>query len=463
MLYGKQSLLDEYNERVAKKLNTKSTLADQCTLTVGFNRGIAQMALDVAMYHPQFSYLGQHCTVGALFDVKKQFYRLISLLLSDLGLIFDIRCPSPWHVIPELQTRGIISEIDSTNIKICLSIANEIRLKTYFANQGQKELLSPVSRYENTTELSTDPPIFRNFQEDILVRLLNTSNDMHQRCHKFSLKYFKQKEIDISLLTKASVSSSRASLRGSLYYRLQNLPKALQFFELEPEDSADYPACLNNQGIIYRMYGDHQKSVKYFEKALQVHKQNDENSNLNVLACLHNLAKSLLFTEQYAMAKIKIDEALKKHTEIYGEGEETINLSRLKETLGLIYHNLAKMDLAVETFKEVEKMQSRMSDVPDFDAIMLAVSIASSLSELDKHEESLEYIEKALRLAKKLFGEEDVSFELTKIYVEAASVFEHCNRNDEALSWYQRGLELLKRIFGDKPHPGKITTTNPNS
>ncbi|CAB3978239.1 tetratricopeptide repeat 28-like [Paramuricea clavata] len=139
LLYGKRALLDEYNERVAEKLNTKSSAAKgNSTKTVGFIRGIQQMILDIETYHPQNCYLGVHCAVGGLFDAKKEFYRLISLLLSDLGLIFDIRSPSPWRVIMELWTRGIIDETEKNNIKECLSIANEIRLKAYFAYNRQK-------------------------------------------------------------------------------------------------------------------------------------------------------------------------------------------------------------------------------------------------------------------------------------------------------------------------------------
>ena len=96
LLHGDQGLLDEYNERVAEKLNaTSSSTENKSTRTVGFMRGIQQMVADIAEYVPNDSYFGSHTSMGALFDAKRQFYRLISLLLSDLGLIFDIRCPSP--------------------------------------------------------------------------------------------------------------------------------------------------------------------------------------------------------------------------------------------------------------------------------------------------------------------------------------------------------------------------------
>ena len=107
-LYGDHDVVNEYNERVAEKLNTTSSAVEgRSSTTVGLNRGIQQLLHDITIYNPYDSCLGTYSYTGALFDAKKEFYRLISLLLSDLGLIFGIRSPSPWQVISDLQTRGI--------------------------------------------------------------------------------------------------------------------------------------------------------------------------------------------------------------------------------------------------------------------------------------------------------------------------------------------------------------------
>ena len=241
LLFGEQALMAEYNERVAKKLNTRSStvegISEENSSTIGLSRGIKQLLPDITTYDPCETCLGMSSNIGAVFDTKKELYRLILLVLSDLGLIFNIRSPSPWHVISELQTRGIIDESESANIKVCLSIANEIRLKTYFANQGQKEVLSPVPGYvkidagqrsddSNTDQCSNnshadqymgDSPFFPDFDEDVVVRLLSTSLDMQKRCQEFCLKYNKHNQIDIRILQNPPLYFSKASLRGHLY------------------------------------------------------------------------------------------------------------------------------------------------------------------------------------------------------------------------------------------------------
>ena len=326
LLHGDQALLDEYNERVAEKLNaTSSSTENKSTRTVGFMRGIQQMVADIAEYVPNDSYFGSHTSMGALFDAKRQFYRLISLLLSDLGLIFDIRCPSPRQIVQELQTRGIIGEAQSASIKVCLSIANEMRLKTYYGYNKQTELLSPVPRKENETEESADLPIFRFFDEDVLIRLLSVSNDMHERCYKFYLTYVQQDKIDTSVFANPFVPSSNASLIGCLYLRLHNLPKALEWMELESEDSPEYTNVLHRKGVVYLEIGEYNKSVDCCVKALDAYK-NEELSILNEVVCSVNLATALIRLGQYHTARKYLEEGISKHNEIFGEDCETVML-----------------------------------------------------------------------------------------------------------------------------------------
>ena len=456
LLYGNQALLTEYNERVAEKLNAKSLeTEEESTKTVGVIRGMQQLMVDVETYDPSNSYLGMHCTVGGLFDAKKQFYRLISLLISDLGMIFDIRSPSTWQVISELQARGITSVSESVNMKVCLSIANEIRLKTYFANNGQKELFSPVPEYANTAERSVDVPIFRDFDEDILVRLLSTSNDMCTRCHKFCLKWIQQGKIDDSVFRNPSLAFSREVLFGFLYYRLQNLHKALEWMKSVSNDSPDYKYSQNGQGHIYFQFGEYDKSVECFEEALQCFYQSEEMSAPGFLACIGSLGFALLQMRRYKMAIIRFEEAICIHSDIYGEGSQTIFLATLMQKLGLAYYELGDMGLAIKTFKAVQEMQKKFTKVPDEQVILLNVYMALSLSKVDQHEQALEYIERTLLLSHKVYGANNVNVHLARVYNLAGLVYSR-KLSDKAVSFFERCLEIHQRVFGDNPHYGKI-------
>ena len=454
LLYGEQALLDECNQYVAEKLNvTLSETGRKSNTTLGFARGMQQMMEDVDTYNPYHSYLRLHKTVGGLFDTKKQLYRLISLLLADLGLIFDIRSSSPWQVIAELRNRDIIGESDSGSLKVGLSIANEIRLKTYFANGGQKELFSPLLQSTNAAEQSTELPIFRDFDEDILVRLLTTSNDMHQRCSLFCSTYTEQGEVDAGVLRIPTFSSSQAKLLAQLYFRLQNFPKALESLKSVHKDSPDYAGCVNIQGVLYVDLGEYEKAIECFETALEC----VQNENL---AFLFNLADALRQSSQFEKARIKMEEALRLHNEIVSDGAETIVSSRIILSLGILFYELGDMGSAIETLQKVEQLQKVVKPCIDMDVIYLNLYMALALSESSEHSQhdqrTFLYLGRVLKLSHKILGEHDLSSELIKIYLRVGKVHANCKLNDEALSCYERSLELLEFLFGGTANAGEI-------
>ena len=477
LLYGEQALLDEYNNHVTKKLNEKSpetkrkstlsvdltqeigqmihdivtynplNILRKSTLSVGFTRGICQLIEDTVTYHP-FDFLFK-IPAGGLFDTKKDFHRLISLLLTDLGLVFDIRSPSPWQVISELQNQDIFSETGSANLKLCLSIANEIRFKAYFANGGQKELFSPLLQSPDTTQQSTDP-IFRDFDEDTLVRLLSTSYDMHRRCHEFCFKYTRQRKVDARIL-RNPFFPSKALVMSTLYFRLQNFPKALECLKSISKNSPDYDECLMVRGQHHILKKDWKKASECFETALEY---SQSPSNSLVFHC--NLALCLIKRFQFKKAKSKLEESMKLHDEIYGDGSETKILSSLMIDLGILFNELDDMPSAIKWFQRAEQIQKKMAYCSDTEVIHLKTQMAFSYSRLYQNDRALDCLEKALCLSHKRIGEHNISSELRRIYQSAAAVYTNCGRYHEAFLWQERSLKLLESLYGDTMHRGKI-------
>ena len=450
LLYGEQALLDEYNHRVAEKLNEKSPeTRRKSASSVGFIRGIRQMMEDIKTYDPFNSYL--ESPDGSLFDTKKHFYRLISLLLTDLGMVFDIRSPSPWRVISELQNRDIIGESDRANLKVCLSIANEVRLETYFANGGQKELFCPLPQSPDTPEQSTNDPIFRNLDEDTLVCLLITSYDIHRRCRKFCSKYFQQDEVDASILRNPSVSFPMALIKERLYSRLQNYDKASECLKSISKDSPEYDLRLNAQAYYHKYNREWEKAIECYESILKYSKD-----QITHIYCHRDLANLLMQCLQFEKAKYNLEKAMKLHDERFGEGSETILLRDLTLELGTLFYFLEDMQSAIQMFQRVDQMQKRTTRCTDIDMIHLNIHMALSYSRLGQDVRSLDYLERALCLSHKAFGEHTLISELLKIYQHAGVVYTNCARYDEALSMLEQSLKLAELLYGDTPHQGKI-------
>ena len=449
-LYGEQALLNEYNHRVAEKLNEKSPETKRkSTSSVGFTRGIRQTMEDIVTYDPFNSYL--ESPDGSLFDTKKDFYRLISLLLTDLGLVFDIRSPSPWRVISELQNRDIIGESDSANLKVCLSIANEVRLETYFANGGQKERFCPLPQSPDTPEQSTNDPIFRNLDEDTLVCLLITGYDVHRRCQEFCLKYFQQDEMDASILRNPSVSFPMALIKERLYSRLQNYDKASECLKSISKNSPEYDLRLNAQAHYHKYNAEWEKAIECYEIALEYSKD-----QIGHILLHRDLANVLIQRLQFDKARYNLEKAMKVHDEMFGEGSETILLRDLMLELGTLFHCLGDMQSAIQTFQRVDQMQKRTTRCTDIDMIHLNIHMALSYSRLGQDVRSLDYLERALCFSHKAFGEHTLISELLKIYQHAGVVYTNCARYDEALSMLEQSLKLAQSLYGDTAHPSKI-------
>ena len=453
LLYGEESLLDEYNERVAEKLNAKSTgKPGKSTQTVGFMRGIEQILYDVHIYNPWASCLGRgQFNLGGLLDAKKQFYRFISLLLSNLGQIFGIRCPSPWHVISELQTAGILSEAVSTSFKVCLSISNEIRLKTYFAHNGQNELFSPVSN-----DADVDP--FRDFGEDVVIRLVSTSDYIGDRCFDFCVKYFREDQIDMSVFQNLSAIFSNAVSVGYLYYRLQNFAKALEWFKSEPEDCPEYAKSLVGRGAVHWELGEVERSVECYENALQVNRnangQDRDVSKLGVVVCLNALANNQTDGGNYEAAITMLKEAIGKYHEIFGEEIFTRILGNLKQNLGYVYNIHGDTGVALVTFREVRVIQKALPNVPVGDAIQLNLNMAWLYSKFKDVEQSLEHIDLALQDGRKAFGEHNLSIGWAQICNAAGVVYDRLSLDEKAECMFKRSLDTYRSVHGDSPHRG---------
>ena len=450
LLYGEQVLLDEYNNHVDEKLKklpeTKQKSAS--SVTVGFTRGIGQMREDIITHHPFNSHLG--LPIGGLFDTKKDFYRLISLLLTDLGLVFGIRSPSPWQVISELRNQGIFSESDSANLKVCLSIANVIRLKTYFANGGQKQLFSPLPQNSDTTEQSTDNPIFHDVDEDTLVHLLSTGYDMCRRCQQFCLKDVQQDEVDASILQNP-FSHSEVWLRSSLYFRLEKFSEALKCIESIPKDSPEYAECRCIRGSYHSVMEGWKEAIKCFETALKYFKNPSDR-----LFCHRQLTEPLYKCLQFKKAKKNLEEAMQLHDEIYGKGSVTKFSIKLTMQRGTLDYALRDLPSAIKTFQRVEQVQKRMMRCSDSIVYELNMGMAMCFSRCRQNGQALDYLERALRLSHKIFGEHSLSSQLVEVYINVADIYGDCGRYHKASLMLKRCSKLTESLYGNTPHPGKI-------
>ena len=151
---------------------------------------------------------------------------------------------------------------------------------------------------------------------------------------------------------------------------------------------------------------------------------------------------------------------MKLHDKIYGKGCETIILSQLMLLLGAHFIAIIDMPSAIETLQRVEEMQKRMTHCRDIDVIRRNLYMAASYSKLFQNDRALEYLDRALCLSHKIFGENNINYQLAEIYIYAASVYTNCSQHHDALLMLEQCLKLTKSFYGDTANANEIDCLN---
>ncbi|XP_066266363.1 uncharacterized protein [Branchiostoma lanceolatum] len=88
---------------------------------------------------------------GQLLNVKKDIYRFPGIAIEILALCCQIRLASTWSVIDRLKEMRQVQEENATHLTVLTSISAELRLRTYMANRGQQDSLSPLGEMKHQT------------------------------------------------------------------------------------------------------------------------------------------------------------------------------------------------------------------------------------------------------------------------------------------------------------------------
>ncbi|CAH1261503.1 Hypp2378 [Branchiostoma lanceolatum] len=140
-LTGDEFLVYKYTDIVSKSVDRSPVLSRlSAVLTLGDN--IRQ----VVNVEP----------TGQLLDVKKEIYRFPSVAVDVLSIYCGITIHSVWGMIEELQKTQRISREDARHLTVLISISAELRLRTYIANGGQKDRLSPLTEMKTQLDKHDD-------------------------------------------------------------------------------------------------------------------------------------------------------------------------------------------------------------------------------------------------------------------------------------------------------------------
>lgn len=383
---------------------------------------------------------------GKFFDVKQEIYRIPDRLIDNLALLINQTFESPWKKIKLILNSNWFNNLTdiqrknaSKNLKILLSIAKDIRLRTYAANGGQKEFAyNNIHRNISSDSIESDKFLDINFilrfyftaipafkiTKNIFKNYLDSPNhSIHRNLFKIipaCAAYFKSMIHPNKHINKAiSLYENSALNKGFVHKRLHQYEVAIEHFESIIFDN-NYAS--KTKMLAYYQLGDIKHHLKKFKqarscylKAIDIYEKLNL-KNIFIVKLLNGIGQLYLSQGNYEGAEfyfkraLELMELLKLNTKY---NEYTV---LLRVNLGLIY-----------TYDETKVIQ-QISE--QFNLALAAANgnkIFISLVYLHKgisyfinndYNNSILYYKKALKIQQKNYSNKNGYIEIIQRYIQ---------------------------------------------
>ncbi|KAI8491493.1 hypothetical protein Bbelb_306930 [Branchiostoma belcheri] len=257
-------------------------------------------------------------------------------------------------------------------------------------------------------------------------------------------------------------------LTGEHEKALKYCERALEISKGIHGQNAAHPAIatsLSNLATVYKELGEHTKATQLFQQSLNMMKishgrnethEEDEVRHPDIARALDNLGQLCDISGDNERALVFCEQALKMNRELHGQNTphpETAcslaNMARAMEKSG----NNSK---AISLFKEALEMMDalglldKMKDPDPLSNIGLAWRM------IGEHEKSLKYLERAMEICKGIHGQEAAHPSIATTLSNLAAVRQALGDYSKAIQLYKDALDMLKVIHGaNGTHGGK--------
>lgn len=284
----------------------------------------------------------------------------------------------------------------------------------------------------------------KNNPSPLLNELSETIKILESGDYETSLKSFNQ------ILSKAKATNNKEIIvqtvlnKGLLYYRLNDLEKALNLYFEALELSNEYKqtqlfnSIYNNIGIVYSINDNYEKAYEYFQKALQVSQQ--RNDTIRVGINYVNLANLNVDFNYYKKAHEYLNEAEK----IFLKYKQIHFLAPLYSIEGNIYFKEQRYKLSKLSHQKGLSYLKKHTDL--FYEADFNTQLAKSFLELDNIDSALFHLEHALDVSKDVKNK-DLLIQVTELL---GQTYKQAGKTKEALRYYQEAIALKDSLLIEK-------------
>lgn len=203
-------------------------------------------------------------------------------------------------------------------------------------------------------------------------------------------------------------------------------------------NQATYAAkASNQQGVSYHIMGDYDKAMEYYQKCLEIHKKNKNNSGIST--SLHNIG--MVYDEKGDFEKaIDYYTQSLKIKEMIGDDDE---ISSTLNNLALIYQNQGLLAKAIEYHTRCLKINEKKGDKSKIARNLM--NIGNIYTEQNDFKKSEEFHNKSLKLKEEIGDLRGAAYS----YNNLAILYSKQGDFKKAIEFSQRSLTIREKI-GDK-------------
>jgi tetratricopeptide (TPR) repeat protein len=418
LIHGDNELFDNYKKGLEKFKE------------INKERAFKILKEDAEKLDPNKEFLDQD-REGTILNVKKEIYRFPDRILSAIGDCLGFDNMTSWQLLKELSTKRKLTKEGAKNLKLALSVATELRLRTYANNNGQREDISMLSSYETSIkELQSDElvesvfylqdlePLYKYYYvvlslnsalekargntelEAIIGKCTNFYSDIpivkgyvYKRFLQYdkAIEEFKHSKLDIELLTLyAKVGRSDDALGLA-----KELAKNSSIFEINNPQNA---ALLFNLGYAYAHGGEYPEALKYFKNSLNMRKRIYKGDHNEIAIALDSVGNICGELKDYDNALLYHNQSLDIYQRLYAGNHH--NIARSLNNIGSIYGYKRMHKEALECYKKSLKIYQRFYKGYHPSIADSLNNIGNTYRNLNEYQNALVYCEIGLKMQK---------------------------------------------------------------
>ncbi|XP_066293717.1 uncharacterized protein [Branchiostoma lanceolatum] len=489
---GDRKLVEEYESLVQQTLNTKNPSTHQKPASEIKSNKEESTSVESQTSEPEVQTLGCERAMnflkdilqsfkttlkededGKLFQVKKEIYRLPSMVVSGLGLFYSLEGKTAWDIVEEMADKRLLTEVASQNLKVAVSIATELRLRTYLSNDSQSDDITPMKRIDHGTDKVTTEEICSRvvreltdvLPKSVLVRFYQTMLPLEEMMSAVLKKTEgEDKGLTEGNLTEGSLLDPSARTKSLILLRLSQYQEAFSLLEDEiqqvetspsaPEMTHHLGVCHYNLGNAYRGEGDQHKAKDHYQQALGLWRKDahSEGDDDYIDTALHALGHINHMFDQFDQALEAYGEALTLRKQLYGkDGLDSQFISHTLHGMASVYKDLGDYDTALDLENQALEAAQKMYGPhrAHSETATYLSGLGSIHREMANFKEARKCFQEALKMFKSVVGENVAHPQIAAQLTALANLDKQSQwSNLDCVSKYYQALQIFHILYG---------------